>query len=529
VSFDPIEHVERTFADNAGRVFLIEHPLGRQLTFGEFRGCALRAAALLRSLGVSRGDRVALLLANSPEFAALYFACMFVGAVAVPINQALHPREVAQILGLCGARHLLFSNCTRSLVMSAASGIPLRKVRVVLGQEKAFHPEDGEECWSFETPATDAKIVPFEGVSSTDPFVLLYTSGTTGVPKGVLHRLSSEVSNAHAFNQLQGFSHASRFLHVWPMAYSTGLLNTLLSPFCAGASVVIAPAFGPQTILTFWKPVVQYRVDTLWLSPTMLASLLRVDRDAAGLEYCRANVKTVCVGTAPLPLKLRKDFEARYGVELFESYGLSELLIITANSASSPRKDNSVGRLLPDVELRTLDDSGATLGQGQDGELFVRTPYAMVGYLDEHTQQPVPLSREAFFATGDIGHVDADGDVFITGRKKDLIIRGGQNISPRAVRDVLLEHPAVEDAQVLGLPHDFYGEEVAAAVVMKPGFSVVEHRPALLEHCRKRLSPGAVPTRLVGFKELPLGSTGKVLVRALKDTLLGLPATAVEA
>jgi long-chain acyl-CoA synthetase len=505
-----IDRIAATFAANRDRTFLVESMTGRSWTYDETYVWAQRAASMLRDQGVGKGDRVALLLANSAEFVSLYFGCLLIGAVAVPVNQALHPSEMRYILEHSGAPLLLFSRTTRSILLQATEGLTsLRQVRVMLGQEQSFHPEDVDETWNHETGTIDKRLRPLDGMTDEDTLLILYTSGTTGVPKGVVHSVRSEFGNAVAFNEAMGFGPDHRFLHIWAMAYSSGYLNALMSPFMAGASVVLAPAFTAQTILTFWKPVIEHGGNTLWLSPTMMAALVRMDRDERGWEYCRGHVRTVCAGTAPLPLKLKRDFEEKYGVEAFESYGLSELLIISANVPAFPRRQDSVGRLLAGVELRIAGD----------GEILVRTPFAMIGYLDPETREVEPLGRDGWFPTGDIGVLDDEGNLFITGRKKDLIIRGGQNISPRAIRDVLLSHPSIVDAVVVGLPHDFYGEEVAAAVKLQPGLDLADERSSLLQHCRKHLSGPAVPTRLKQVEEFPLGPTGKVLTREVRAWL----------
>ena len=516
-----VTQIKTAFAEHAERVFLIESMTHRSWTYGQLHDWALRAATLLKSEGIGKGDRVALVLANSAEFAAMYFGCLFLGAVAVPVNQALHPSDMSYILEHSGARLLLFSRCTRSLVLQATEKQPkLRQLRVVLGMEQSFHPEDIEDTWHYDTATVDPSIEPLADVSDNDALLILFTSGTTGRPKGVVHAVRSEFGNAIAFNEAMQFSPSNRFLHIWPMAYSSGYLNTLMSPFMAGSSVVLAPAFTAQTILNFWRPVIEHAANTLWLSPTMMASLLRMDRDTAGHAYCRENVGTVCVGTAPLALKLKTDFETKYGVECLESYGLSELLIISANVPAHPRRADSVGRLLPGVDLATADDSGVLQASGAEGEILVRTAHSMVGYLNAETGKPDPLIPHAWFPTGDIGFIDSMGDVFITGRKKDLIIRGGQNLSPRAVREVLLHHPAVDDAVVIGLPHDFYGEEVAAALRLSTGLSLADEQSSILAHCRKHLAQASVPTKLKQFDEFPLGSTGKILNRVIKEQFL---------
>jgi long-chain acyl-CoA synthetase len=517
-----VDRIRMIFEDHRDRVFLIESMTGRSWTFAEFHQWAERGAALLKNHGIGKGDRVSLLLANSAEFAAMYFSCLFIGAVAVPVNQALHINDVRYILEHSGARLLLFSRCTRSLVLQATEKLPqLKQVRVALGQETSFHPHDGEEVWTFDHASADRSIMPLGDVCDDDTLIILFTSGTSGRPKGVVHSIHSEFGNAIAFNKAMGFGPDHRFLHLWPMAYSSGYLNTLMSPFMAGSSVVLSCAFTAQTILNFWKPVKDHAANTLWLSPTMMASLLRMDRDQDGQRYCRENVRAVCVGTAPLALKLKKDFEARYGIECMESYGLSELLILCANSPSQPRKENSVGRLLDGVELAAADEQGVLQSTaGSEGELMARTRCRMLGYLDAESLKVQALDEAAWFPTGDIGLIDADGDVFITGRKKDLIIRGGQNLSPRAIREVLLNHPSVEDAVVVGIPHDFYGEEVAAALRLKPGLLLADEQSDILTHCRRLLAQAAVPTRLRQVEEFPLGSTGKILNREVRALLM---------
>ncbi len=515
-----VRQIAAVFARERDRTFLVESMTGRSWTFGEMHAWAERAAAMLRQQGVKAGDRVALLLANSAEFVSLYFGCLFIGAVAVPVNQSLHPSDMRYILSHSGARLLLFSRTTRAILLQATEGLSsLRQVRVMLGQEQSFHPEDVEETWNHETGSTDPDLEPLEGVVDGAPLLILYTSGTTGRPKGVVHSVRSEFGNAVVFNAAMGFEPTDRFLHLWPMAYSSGYLNALMSPFMAGASVVLTPAFAAQTILTFWRPVVEHGVNTLWLSPTMMAALVRMDRDDAGGTYCRSHVRSVCAGTAPLPLKLKREFEDKYGVEVFESYGLSELLIISANVPRCPRRADSVGRVLAGVELAVADDLGARLPQGQDGEILVRTPFAMLGYVAPDTGAIEPLGPEDWFPTGDIGRLAEDGNLFITGRKKDLIIRGGQNLSPRAIRDVLLRHPSVVDAIVVGLPHDFYGEEVAVALKLAPGAELADEQLSILQHCRQHLSQPAVPTVIRQIDEFPTGPTGKVLTAAVRAWL----------
>jgi long-chain acyl-CoA synthetase len=500
-----LDHIEQ----HARRQFLVEAATGSTWTYAETHEVACALAAELRVRGIGRGDRVAMVLTSSAEFAFLYFACLYLGAIAVPVNPQLHRREINLILKAAQVKLLIDSPATADLIDHDHG---TKRLRLRPAADAARGAGDVADSWSLASPRLDAPgWRPLAGVAPDDLLSITFTSGTTSVPKGVPHRISGLLGNAAAFNAELGFGPDNRFLHVMTMGYMAGFLNTLLCPFMAGASVVLARTFDAQAALRFWQPVIQYEADTFWLSPTMLVALLRVDRDSAGAEYCRRKVKTICVGTAPLPLRVKRDFEAKYGVEVFESYGLSELLLISGNSRRFPRRDLSVGRLLPNIGVRVEPD----------GEIAIKTPYVMAGYLNAQTAQPDPSSVPEWFPTGDLGHVSADGDLFITGRKKDLIIRGGINISPRAVEEVLLEHEAVAQVAVVGLPHDFYGEEVAAAVLFKPGHSLATARGSLEDLCRERLSKTAVPTRFVAVDELP-SANGKVQKHKVREQLLAV-------
>jgi len=510
----------------ANRPFLIDAISDRTFTYADTYRLGTGLAVELQARGIRRGDRVAIILHNSGEFALLYFACLYAGAVAVPVNPELHQREIDYVLAHSGAKLLVYSSATSGFFDGPAlarNGIRLWKL--IPCDEPRRADGDDADTWSLSTirsPQTDGWR-PFGGASADDLFSITFTSGTTSLPKGVSHRIGSLLENAAAFNYELEFDSTCRFLHILQMGYMAGFLNTLLCPFMAEATVVLASPFGPKSMLNFWEPVIRYGADTLWLSPTMLAGLLRMDRDPAGREYSQKHLKTVCVGTAPLPLKTKKEFQAKYGIEVFESYGLSELLLVSGNSRRFPRLDNSVGRVLPLVDAQVVDEGGKLADSGQEGEILIKTPYVMAGYLNYQTLQPDSTTPGSWFSTGDVGYLNKEGDLFVTARKKDLIIRGGVNVSPRLVEDVLLEHDAVAQVAVIGLPHDFYGEEVVAAIDLKPGCLLASERGSLIAFCKERLSPHCVPTRFVEVEQFPVSSNGKVQKNRLKEQLLATP------
>ena len=520
---DILEQVLRVVERYASRPFLIDGLNDRVYTYGEVHRLACNLAVELQARGIRHGDRVALVLTNSVEFALLYFGCLYLGAVAVPVNPQLHRREIEFILQQCGVKLVIHSPATSGLFdHSALAAQGVRLWSVLPGGELNQTRREDVDGWSVASPPATPPDgwQPFTGVSPNDLLSITVTSGTTGGPKAVAHRISSLLGNAIAFNQELGFGPDNCFLHVFPMAYMAGFLNTLLCPFMAGSSVVLTRAFDAQTVLRFWHPVIQHGANTFWLAPTMLMALLSVDRDPAGLEYCRKHVKTICVGTASLPLKLKKAFERKYGVELFESYGLSELLLVSANSNHFPRLDGSVGRLLPEIEIRVVNERDGPVRPGEGSEICIKTPYMMAGYLSFQTSQVDAISPADWFLTGDLGHLSTDGHLFITGRMKDLIIRGGINVSPQAVEEVLMEHEAIAEVAVIGLPHKFYGEQVGAVVKLKCGYNLSAQRVSLEELCKKRLSAVSVPTLFIEVEQFPLSVTGKVLKNKLRERFL---------
>jgi long-chain acyl-CoA synthetase len=371
---------------------------------------------------------------------------------------------------------------------------------------------DSRTTWRFPEVADDIPrdTESLDSISENDLFAITFTSGTTGLPKGVPHRVGSLFSAAALFNGALEFGPQHRFYHVLAMSYMAGFLNTLLCPFLAGSSIVVSRPFDARLALEFWKAPMQYGVNTLWLVPTILSSLLRADRSVAGAEYCRQSVKIACCGTAPLPARLKREFETKFGVELLESYGLSETLFVSTNCLKARRHPGSTGPVLPRVTVRI----------GDDGEVFIRTPTMMSGYLDYKTLQPDAAAVPEWFPSGDLGNLDAEGNLYITGRKKDLIIRGGINISPRHVEEILMEHEAVAEAAVVGLPHEFYGEEVAAILRLKPGQTLDAARPSLEAYAKAKLRPAAVPSKWFSMDDFPRSSTGKVQKQQLREAFI---------
>jgi long-chain acyl-CoA synthetase len=422
------------------------------------------------------------------------------------------------ILMHAGIRHLIYSADTRISILNANIGdLPLRAIPLYVAKEmESAEPSAYEKIETYSTDFEKWKYV--EKNPKDDLFSITYTSGTTSRPKGVAHRSETIFGNARHFNRTFGLGPSHRYFHVMPMSYMAGMLNTLFCPYMCGGSIVIQDAFGPASALAFWQPVIQHQANTFWFSPSMLASLVKLDRDPQGVSYAQSRIQTIFVGTAPLSSSLRRSVEEKYQIRLSESYGLSELLIVSANMKNIPEK--SVGKVLPEIEVRIVDDKGGVCSRETEGEIQIRTPYGMQGYLGSETSTPDLRAADSWFPTGDVGKLDLDNNLFIVSRIKDLIIRGGINVSPRAVEEILLQHDAIDEVAVIGFPHDFLGEEVVAAIKLELKYHLAETEVALKEWCRGRLNMASQPTKYVSVADFPRNRNGKIEKAKLKASLV---------
>ncbi|MBL8645141.1 MAG: acyl--CoA ligase [Rhodospirillaceae bacterium] len=515
------QRIEAVFRANSGRDFLLE-PGKPALTYAAFEDRCLRVAGMFQKLGIPRGARVGTLLPNSGEYAALFFGALYAGVTMVPINHALSPPEISFLAGASGIDILVYAEQTKHLLEGGTTKPPYKRVCFVQNQGAQSEDAAGPGVVTLKSFA-EFEPAPArswaDAVQDDQTIALVFTSGTTSRPKGIKHRARSYIEAASAFNDGMGFDPGNRFINLWPMAYNTGWLNSLLCPFLCQGSVVIAPVFDAKSALAFWPNIIEHKANTAWLSPSLLTTLNRVDRDPRGPQYCREVGFVVCTGTAPVPIKVKTEFEQKYGVEAFESYGVSEVLFVSMNMPRHTRCPGAAGRVIPGIDIAIVNDAGAALKTGEEGEIIIRSPWFMKGYHDFDDPNAPSHNPMDPFASGDIGKLDAEGNLYITGRKKDLIIRGGLNLSPRAIEDVIAEHPGVEAVAVVGIPHEVFGEEVVAALQMKAGFALENERAAILALCRGKLSSTAVPTKLVAFAKLPQGATGKILKREIRAEL----------
>jgi acyl-coenzyme A synthetase/AMP-(fatty) acid ligase len=505
------ETITDIVARHHGQVFLLDAITGRETTYTEFHRQACALAAELHRRGVRKGDRIGVMVPNCCELAVLYFACIYLGAVIVPINPALSKGDVQFIL----------ENCKPALVVASAAcadsvrGLHAKVLRLVTAQE-AIKDSNAPDQIRIDDLDETADFVPLETADGEDLIVIMYTSGTSAKPKGLAHKLGRMFRNATAFASAQGIDQDCRFYLTLSMAYMGGFYNLLVMPFLCGASVVVDHVFDARSSLHFWEKAKNHQVNALWLAPTVLSILLRMDRGRTGEEFCRSSVRHAFVGFAPLPLKVRDEFEARYGVRVIENYGLSETLFVTTRSKGT-LGSGYVGEALPGIRLRIASDEGELVAPGLDGEVQILTPDLMAGYIDADGGVLETDAAAAWFATGDVGHLDDQGSLFITGRKKDLISRGGVNISPAAIEDALMHVRGIADVAVVSIPHELYGEDIVAVLKLEAGVQLETILDSVISDAKRNLAQHQQPARYITMDEFPRTASGKVQKSRIRE------------
>jgi len=477
--------------------------IGTTWTYAELSRATAGVAAGLAEQGIKPGDRIGLYCPNIPEFVVVYFGILETGATVVPINLMLNPKEIAFILNDLGARGLFYHETLTAATEQACGSVPELKLRVRIGTDKGTDPSlDMLRASSAQppTPAIDA---------DRDLAVILYTSGTTGRPKGAMLSHTNLRANTDSIRQrLDPEPGRDRVLVVLPLFHAFAATVGMLMPLFSGLGMVVVERFDPRLV----SAAIAAHGATLFLGvPSMYNLLLRLGDEAQ--DQWRS-VRFCVSGGAAMPQALMTAFEERYGIPILEGDGPTECSPVTCvNPPEGPRKPGSVGLPIPGVEMRIADPNGAWLATGEHGEVCVRGANVMQGYwgLEEQT-------RESFFGdwfrTGDLGYRDEDGYFFLVDRIKDLIITNGMNVYPRMIEEVLHRHPDIADAAVVGEPHSLHGEVPVAFVVPQP-----EAQPDVAQvrsWCREHLGRHEIPRRIELRTQLPRNAAGKILKRELR-------------
>ena len=466
-----------------------------ELTYAALVGASAHVVGLLRERGVAVGDRVGIMLPNLPYFPVCYYGVLRAGAIVVPMNVLLKRREVAFYLQDSGAKLVL---AWEGFAEDAQAGAELAGAECVLVKLGEF-----EHLVGAATPVTE-----LAATADDDTAVILYTSGTTGTPKGAELTHANLTGNAAEARALFALDAGAVTLGALPLFHSFGQTCGMNATISGGGMLTLIPRFDPGKAL---EVIERDRVNIFEGVPTMYGAMLhhpgRGDYDVSALRVCAS-------GGAAMPVELMRGFEDAFGCKILEGYGLSETSPVASfNHPDRERKPGSIGTPIRGVEMKIVDDDDAELAQGEAGEIVIRGPNVMKGYW-RRPEATAEAIRDGWFHSGDIGRIDEDGYFFIVDRKKDLIIRGGYNVYPREIEEVLYEHPAVREAAVVGYHHDEYGEEVGAAVALKEG---AEATPEQLQaFVKDQVAAYKYPRRVWLVDELPKGPTGKILKREIE-------------
>jgi long-chain acyl-CoA synthetase len=462
-------------------------------------------SGVLAARGIGKGDRVLVCMPNRPEVFFAYQGIMRAGAVVIPVMHVLHPSEIGFIIGDSEAKAVITAAPVLPNIQKAIEDLPRQPLILAIGAGDSGD-DNVRDLHAAMAAATAA--VPRPPLEPTDLAVILYTSGTTGKPKGVMLTHKNLYSNAAASASLRVDEERGTTIGVLPLAHIYGftVANVL---YLRGGAVVVLPKYDLRAVC---EAIQTHRVRGFSAVPAMIYNMVT---DPVTAEYDLSSLEAVGSGSAPLPVKVIEAFKAKFGTDIYEGYGLSEAApTVSAHRRNEPVKPGSVGRPFPGVEVRIVDDAGKEVPTGQEGELVVRGDNVSPGYFrnDEATRDAF---KDGWLHTGDIARMDDDGYLYIVDRKKDLIIRGGFNIYPRDLEEVLVKHPAVAEVAVVGAPSEQMGEEVVAFVVPKPGAPAAEAE--LIGYCQEKLAKYKTPRRVVFIDALPRSGIGKVLKKALRE------------
>ncbi|MEO8220046.1 MAG: long-chain fatty acid--CoA ligase [Specibacter sp.] len=470
-----------------------------EISFGALEVLSAKVAGLLAARGVKPGDRVALISPNLPQMPPLYYGILRYGAVVVPLNPLLKSREVEY--------HLTDSGATFAFAWEGVMG----EVQPAANKTgTAVVPINAELLALLAQTDPITEVAPAQ---QDDTAVILYTSGTTGKPKGAELTHENLRSNAELSTKLFSMGADDVIFGGLPFFHVFGQTCALNAAIMAGATVTILPKFDPVKALE----VIQRDKVTIFEGvPTMYIALLR----APGREnFDVSSLRVAASGGSALPMEILHEFENTFGATLLEGYGLSETSpVICFNQVDGIRKPGSIGTVVQGAQLKVLDDAGREVETGAVGEIAASGGYIMKGYW-RNPEATAAAIKDGWFFTGDLGRQDEDGVFYIVDRKKDMILRGGYNVYPREVEEVLYEHPAVAEAAVVGKPDDVHGEEVYAAVSLKDGAAGADDPEALAAHIQEfvkaRVAAYKYPRKVVIMESLPKGPTGKILKREI--------------
>lgn len=492
------EYVDFQAENRPEAIYLIAPETGLTMTFAELRRASRRLSHYLSGQGIKPGEKVALLMHNGYQACRLFIGAMYGGYCITPLNLLAHAVQLEYVLDHCDARIVFAARDQMEKLKSAMTKVG-REIKIV---ECDVDAEEFLPLVESDPPE----------VGEEDDALMMYTSGTTGKPKGVVLANRAVVAGGQFVSAAHELAPHDRVMAVLPLYHINAQIVTATAPLVHGGSLVLPHRFSATS---FWEMVAQYHCTWINVVPTIISYLVdgadprERGLDISAVRFCRS-------ASAPLPPSQHRAFEQRFRIGVIETMGLTETAAPSFSNPLDPlkRKIGSPGQAFGN-EAKIIDAEGKTLPPREAGEIMVRGANVMKNYYKNPEETAKTFTSEGWLHTGDLGYLDEDGFVFVTGRIKELIIKGGENIAPREIDEVLICHPAVLEAATVGIPDERYGQDIMACVVLRPGVACTENE--LREYCRQQLGPYKTPRVFRFLEELPKGPSGKVQRLKLLD------------
>ena len=490
-------------ADNQpDKTYMIAPEPGLSLSYGQLQEDSIRFGKYLAKMGLKKGDKVSFMLANGYQAAKIFLGTMYGGFVVAPLNLLAQPSQLVYVLEHSDTKLVFYCEDQKERLTTAAAKV-VRDIRLI---------EIDNDAESIIPESEDLSGLSLTEVAEEDDALLLYTSGTTGVPKGVILSHKNMVAGGEYTTLAHELTPEDRALCSLPLYHINGEVVTAVTPLVSGSSVVVPRKFSTSN---FWELISEYRCTWFSVVPTMISYLC----SATDLSGSDLNVDQVRFGrsaSSALPPSLHHTFEEKFGISIVETMGLTETAAPVFSNPMDPklRKYGSPGPAVGNT-AKIIDEKGDELPRGEPGEIMIKGDNVMKEYYKAPDITAKTIEPDGWLHTGDLGYMDEDGFVFVTGRIKELIIKGGENIAPKEIDEALYQHKAVLDAAAVGIPDDTYGEEIMACVTLQPGSSVTEDE--LLAHCLELLGKFKTPKTIKLMDELPKGPSGKIQRLKLPD------------
>ncbi|KJS30546.1 MAG: hypothetical protein VR64_15075 [Desulfatitalea sp. BRH_c12] len=493
----PEREIER-FGEHVSVIFK-----DRQWTNVEMRKTSLQLANGLKAIGLGKGDRVIIQMPNCPEVYHSFQAVFAIGAVLVPINFMVSDAETTFIYKDTGAKAIISSKDFLPKIEACRKDAPDIEHIILID------PDVPAPAISFnQLVEAHSDQITIEPTQDDDLAALIYTAGTTGMPKGVMHTHYSLFINADMQNKTINLPSGMTSVSILPLCHSYGIASLNYGHVVGGGRTVVLASFDIDAV---FAAIEKYRANIIGAVPTMYVFMLLHPNPE---KYDLSSMKYWISGSAPLTQDTWQRFKEKFGAEIVEGWGLTEA---GANNSANPfhgkKKIRSIGLPMQGTMMKVIDDEGKQLHAGQQGEILISGPMVMKGYWNK-PEETAKVLRDGWLYTGDVGYQDDEGYFFITERKKDLIIKGGENIAPREVEEVLYSHPSISEAAVVGVPDDLYGENIKAFVVLQPGQCATDTE--IIEYCQAKLKRFKSPKEVVFLKALPKNLVGKILRKELR-------------